>query len=186
MKKWRFWTLLCFLEKGKWSVLSAREPQRDMPSFTSPPMWIRPISLTLLFFISLIGNLSTLGEIKAENQCLVSNNFQTNLFHLFSPPPYSPPPSSFSRSFSLQPPNANRGSRVMTSLSLLSCSNNALKIERERGMWQRERERDAERKKKKKQEMDWLKKKIHSMSPDLDLCFDVHVFVQIRQICPLL
>lgn len=95
-------------------------------------MWIRPISLSLLLFISLIGNLSTLCEIKAENQCLVSNHFQTNLFHLFSPFP----PPSFSRSFSLPPPNANRGSRVMTSLLLLSCTNNALKIERERGMWQ--------------------------------------------------
>lgn len=174
------WTLLWFFsEKGKRMFCLPKEAPRDMPSFTSLPMWIRPISLLLLFFISLIGNLSTLCEIKAENQCLVSNHFQTNLFHLFflSPPPLL----SLSRSFPLPPPNANRGSCVMTSLLLLSCANNILKIERERGMWQR-KEGAGE---KKEQEMDRLIK-IHWMSMVLDLCFDVDVFVQIRQICPLL
>lgn len=62
----------------------------------SPPNLLEydpsPSSPVSLFFISLIGNLSTLCEIKAENQCLVSNNFQTNLFHLFSPPLRHPPP----------------------------------------------------------------------------------------------
>lgn len=95
-----------------------------------------------LFFISLIGNLSTLCEIKAENQCLVSNNFQTNLFHLFSPLPHffplSPPNSS------CRLPNANRGSRVMTSLSLLSCSNNALKNRAEKRREERDRAEETE------------------------------------------
>lgn len=92
-------------------------------------------------------------EIKAENQCLVSNHFQTNLFHLFSPFFFP----SFSHSFSLPPPNANRGSRVMTSLLLLSCPNNAVKI---RG---RERKRNVTERGKtmveKKKEMDRLIKK---------------------------
>lgn len=130
---------MCFVHQRHW----------ETPVFTSQPTWIPPISLSLsLFFISLIGNLSTLCEIKAENQCLVSNNFQTNPFHLFSP---SAPPSA-SRSlfpfvfFPFLPPlNANRGSCVMTPLLLLSCSNNALKIVREGGMWQRGKEMPGEK-----------------------------------------
>lgn len=111
-----------------------------LPTYVNTTHLPLPVSL---FFISLIGNLSTLCEIKAENQCLVSNNFQTNLFHLFSPS--IRPRPSFALSFRffpsffpfLPPLNANRGSRVMTPLLLLSCSNNALKIAREGGMWQR-------------------------------------------------
>lgn len=145
-KKVHVRTLFSLQKKGNSMFCLPKEAPRGMPSLTSAPMWIRPISLSLLFFISLIGNLSTLCEIKAENQCLVSNNFQTNLFHLFSP---FFPSLSFSRSFSLPPPNANRGSHVMTSLSLLSSSNNALKNrERKRNVTGRGRKKRCRRKKR--------------------------------------
>lgn len=117
-----------------------RHARLHLPTYVNKASLCLPLSP---FFISLIGNLSTLCEIKAENQCLVSNNFQTNLFHLFFP--FSPllVLSGFFFLPPLPPPNANRGSRVMTSLSLLSCSNNALKIECKKEECDRERRGDA-------------------------------------------
>lgn len=133
--------------------ISSAQRQTERHAWLHLPTYVNKASLCLPlspFFISLIGNLSTLCEIKAENQCLVSNNFQTNLFHLFFP--FSPPLLVLSGFFfslpPLPPPNANRGSRVMTSLSLLSCSNNALKIERKKEECDRERRGDAGEKKK--------------------------------------
>lgn len=161
---------ICFVWTNAW------ETQRASPSHLCEKSHL----LLSLFFISLIGNLSTVCEIKAWNQCLVSNHFQTNLFHLFS---LFPPHSRF-----LPPPNANRGSRVMTSPLLLSCPNNAAKIRErhvERGMWQGKGKRMLGKKNKK-----WIDlihaHKNHRISSGLDLCFDVDVSVQIRQICLLL
>lgn len=87
-----------FPESGKRVCAPAPLPprqarRRDRPSWLHLPTYANeassPRRSSSLFFISLIGNLSALCEIKAENQCLVSNNFQTNLFHLLFPPPSS-------------------------------------------------------------------------------------------------